>query len=460
MMLAAGDSQTPIIESRDELVSHIEQGEKPKADWRIGTEHEKIPFYRSGLRPVPYEGPAGIRALLEGLSSRFGWRPAYDKDNIIALEDPSCELGGSITLEPGGQFELSGAPLQTIFQTCEEVGGHLRQVREIADPLGVAFLGLGFSPLWTLDETPRMPKSRYGIMTAYMPKVGKLGLDMMYRSATVQVNLDFSSEPDMVKKLRVSLALQPIAAALFANSPFTEGKPNGYLSFRSAVWLDTDAARSGMLPFAFEDGMGYERYVDYALDVPMYFVRRNKQYIDVAGQSFRDFMEGKLPQLAGEKPTLSDWADHLTTIFPEVRLKRYLEMRGADSGPWRSLCALPAYWTGLLYDQPTLDAAYDFVKDWTAEERQTLRNEVPRLALKTPFRGGTVLDIARTTIELAAAGLKARGHNDLVSGDESIFLEPLADIVRSGKTAAESLLESYHGKWGGDVSPVFTENAY
>ncbi len=456
----AGDSQTPIIESRDELVSHIEQGEKPKADWRIGTEHEKIPFYRSGLRPVPYEGPAGIRALLEGLSGRFGWRPAYDKENIIALEDPSCELGGSITLEPGGQFELSGAPLQTIFQTCEEVGGHLKQVREIADPLGVAFLGLGFSPLWTLDETPRMPKSRYGIMTAYMPKVGKLGLDMMYRSATVQVNLDFSSEPDMVKKLRVSLALQPIAAALFANSPFTEGKPNGYMSFRSAVWLDTDAARSGMLPFAFEDGMGYERYVDYALDVPMYFVRRNKQYIDVAGQSFRDFMKGKLPQLAGEKPTLSDWADHLTTIFPEVRLKRYLEMRGADSGPWGILCALPAFWTGLLYDQQTLDAAYDLVKDWTAEERQALRNEVPRLALKTPFRGGSVLDIARVTVDLAAAGLKARGHDDLVSGDERIFLEPLAEIVRSGKTAAESLLESYRGKWGGDVSPVFTENAY
>jgi glutamate--cysteine ligase len=460
MMLAHGDTQAPIIESRDELVAYIEQGAKPKAEWRIGTEHEKFPFSRDGLRPVPYEGPAGIRALLEGMAARFAWRPVYDKEHIIALEDPSCELGGSITLEPGGQFELSGAPLQTVFQTCEEVGRHLAQVREIADPLGLSFLGLGFSPLWTREETPRMPKSRYGIMTAYMPKVGKLGLDMMYRSATVQVNLDFAGEADMVKKLRVSLALQPVAAALFANSPFTEGKPNGYLSFRSAVWLDTDPARTGMLPFAFEDGMSYERYVDYALDVPMYFVRRNKAYIDLTGASFRDFLEGRLPQLPGEKPTVTDWADHLTTLFPEVRLKRFLEMRGADSGPSRSLCALPAFWTGLLYDESALSAAYDLVKDWTAEERQNLRNEVPRLALNTPFRNGTVLDIARAAVNLAAAGLKARGHSDLLRGDEGVLLEPLAEIVARGKTAAEDLLDRYHAKWGGDVRPVFTENAY
>ncbi len=461
-MLATGhENQAPIVESRDELVAHIEQGAKPKSEWRIGTEHEKIPFYRDGLRPVPYEGPAGISALLHGMAERVGWRPVYDKGNVIALEDPSYDLGGSITLEPGGQFELSGAPLQTIFQTCEEVNRHLRKVREVADPLGISFLGVGFSPLWTLAETPKMPKSRYAIMTAYMPKVGKLGLDMMYRSATVQVNLDFGTEADMVKKLRVSLALQPIAAALFANSPFTEGKPNGYLSFRSHIWLDTDNARAGMLPFAFEDGMSYERYVDYALDVPMYFVRRGKDYIDVAGSSFRDFMEGRLPQLPGEKPTIGDWADHLTTIFPEVRLKRYLEMRGADSGPWRSLCALPAFWTGLLYDQSSLDAAYDLIKDWTAEERQQLRNDaVPRHALHTPFRQGTVLDVARIVLNLATAGLKARAHHDLVSGDESLFLEPLAAIVDRGETAAERLLARYHGEWGGDVRPVFIENAY
>ncbi|MGO9485126.1 MAG: glutamate--cysteine ligase [Rhodomicrobium sp.] len=459
-MAASGETKLPPIESRDELVTYIEQGEKPKAQWRIGTEHEKFPFYRDGLRPVPYEGPAGIRALLEGMAERSGWRPVYDMEHVIALEDPHCALGGSITLEPGGQFELSGAPLQTIFQTCEELAKHLTLVREVAGPLGISFLGLGFSPLWTLAETPRMPKSRYGIMTRYMPKVGSLGLDMMYRSATVQVNLDFGDEADMVKKLRVSLAFQPVAAALFANSPFTEGKPNGYLSFRSAIWLDTDPARTGMLPFAFEDGMGYERYVDYALDVPMYFVQRNKRYIDTAGASFRDFLAGRLPQLPGEKPTLSDWADHLTTLFPEVRLKRFLEMRGADSGPHLSLCALPAFWTGLLYDQASLDAAYDLIKDWTAEERQQLRNEVPRLALGTPFRKGTVLDVARQAFELAGAGLKARGYSDLVTGDESIFIEPLAGIVENGKTLAERLLERYHGEWGGDVRPVFVESAY
>jgi glutamate--cysteine ligase len=450
----------PPIESRDQLVAYIAQGEKPEAHWRIGTEHEKFPFYRDGLRPVPYEGLAGIQALLEGMAARFGWRPVYDKEHIIALEDPSCALGGSITLEPGGQFELSGAPLQTLFQTCEEVGRHLKQVREIADPLGISFLGLGFSPLWTLAETPRMPKSRYGIMTAYMPKVGKHGLDMMYRSATVQVNLDFADEADMVKKLRVSLALQPIAAALFANSPFTEGKLNGYLSFRSAIWLDTDPDRTGMLPFAFEEGMGYERYVDYALDVPMYFVIRNKKYIDATGSSFRDFLAGRLPQLPGERPTLADWADHLTTLFPEVRLKRYLEMRGADCGPWRNLCALPAFWTGLLYSKASLDAAYELIKDWTAEERQQLRNEVPRAGLKTPFRGGTVLDLARSAVNMAAAGLKARGHSDLVSGDESIFLGPLFEILARKQTDADRLLERYHGEWGGDVRPVFNDSAY
>jgi glutamate--cysteine ligase len=464
MMLATQDIKAPAIESRDELVAYIEQGAKPKADWRIGTEHEKFPFYREGLRPVPYEGPNGIRALLEGMGERFGWRPGYDKQNIISLEEisagPGAAVGGSITLEPGGQFELSGAPLQTIFQTCEEVGRHLTQVREIADPMGVCFLGLGFSPLWSYAETPHMPKSRYGIMRTYMPKVGKLGLDMMYRSATVQVNLDFSDEADMVKKLRVSLALQPVAAALFANSPFTEGKPNGFLSYRSAVWLDTDSDRTGMLPFAFEEGMGYERYVDYALGVPMYFVRRNKSYIDTSGASFRDFLGGRLPQLPGEKPTLADWGDHLTTLFPEVRLKRFLEMRGADSGPWRTLCALPAFWTGLLYDQKTLDAGYDLIKDWTAEERQTLRNEVPRLGLKTPCRKGTLLDVARIVIRLAAAGLAARGNTDSMSGDESLFIEPLLAIAERGRTAAEDMLERYNGAWGRDVRPVFAESAY
>ncbi|WP_127078470.1 glutamate--cysteine ligase [Rhodomicrobium lacus] len=458
-MLANSD-KAPLIESRDDLVAEISKGEKPKSHWRIGSEHEKIPFYRDTLRPVPYEGDAGISALLHGLAERFGWKPVHDLDKVIALEAPADSSGGSITLEPGGQFELSGAPLKTLFETCEEVGRHLDQVQQIADPLGISFLALGFSPVWTIAETPRMPKSRYKIMTEYMPKVGAYGLDMMYRTATVQVNLDFASEADMVKKMRVSLALQPIATALFANSPFTEGKPNGYLSFRSAVWLDTDNARAGMLPFAFEDGMGYERYVDYALDVPMYFVRRDHKYIDATGQSFRAFLEGKLPQLPGEKPTIEDWADHLTTIFPEVRLKRFLEMRGADSGPWHAtLCVLPALWVGLLYDQAALDAAWDLVKDWTAEERQQLRNDVPRLGLATPFRGGTVRDLASATVRIAEAGLASRAREHGFK-DESSFLKPLHDILESGLTQADVLLRRYHLEWGGDVRPVFTENAY
>ena len=453
------ETDAPIIERHDDLVAYLEKGAKPKSEWRIGTEHEKIPFYRDGLRPVPYEGPAGIEALLNGMAERFGWRRVYDQGKVIALEEPSSGLGGSISLEPGGQYELSGAPLLTVSETCAEVGRHLGQVREIAEPLGISFLALGFSPLWTLAETPRMPKSRYEIMTSYMPKVGKLGLDMMYRTATVQVNLDFASEADMVKKLRVSLALQPIATALFANSPFTEGKPNGYLSYRSAIWLDTDNARSGILPFAFEDGMGFERYVDYALDVPMYFVRRDGKYIYASGQSFRAFLDGKLPQLPGERATIADWADHLTTIFPEVRLKRYLEMRGADSGPWSNLCALPALWTGLLYDESSIDAAWDLVKDWTAADHRHLRNDVPRLALKTPFRQETVLDVARRVLDIAEGGLKARSYSNSFK-DESRFLWPLKEYVERGRCSADDLLERYHGEWGGDVRPVFTENAY
>ena len=452
--------EAPLIESRDDLVAHIAQGAKPKTEWRIGTEHEKFPFYVADRQPVPYEGKRGIAALLRAYARITDWRAEYDGDHIIALSDPCCDLGGSISLEPGGQFELSGAPLRTLFETCEEVNRHLRLVRQAAEPLGIAFLGLGFSPAWRLAETPRMPKSRYAIMSEYMPKVGRHGLDMMYRSATVQVNLDFGDEADMVKKLRVSLALQPIATALFANSPFTEGKTNGYLSFRSAVWLDTDNDRAGMLPFAFEDGMGYERYVDYALDVPMYFVRRDNRYINTAGASFREFLAGRLPQLPGERPTIADWADHLTTIFPEVRLKRYLEMRGADSGPWRTLCALPAFWTGIFYSQASLDAAWDLVKDWTEAERGELRQQVPTTALRTPFRNRTVLDIAREAVAISAAGLAERGHTDLVSGDETTFLEPLYRTLESGETPAERLLRQYRGEWGESVDPVFRENAY
>src|SRR5919197_1380874 len=389
---------TPLT-SRDELVAWLAAGVKPKSEFRIGTEHEKTPFTLEGRQPVPYEGARGIGALLEGMQHLLGWEPIMERGNIIGLYDVTG--GGAISLEPGGQFELSGAPVETVHQTQAELMAHLAQVREIATPLGLGFLGLGMTPSWSRAQMPVMPKGRYKIMTNYMPKVGKYGLDMMYRTCTVQTNLDFSSEADMVKKLRVSLALQPIATAMFANSPFTEGKPNGFVSFRSEIWRDTDPDRSGMLPWAFEPGMGFERYVDYALDVPMYFVKRGERYIDVAGKSFRDLMAGKLPELPAERATISDWANHLTTIFPEVRLKRYLEMRGADAGPRTRLTSLPAFWVGLMYDEASLDAAWDLVKDWTAEERQRLRDEVPKLALRATIRGRTARELAQDCLTIA-----------------------------------------------------------
>lgn len=446
------------IEGRDALVGWIEAGCKPAQSFRIGTEHEKFPFYTRDLSPVPYDGSRGIRALLEGMQGLLGWEPIMEGDHPIGLFDVTG--GGAISLEPGGQFELSGAPLETLHQTCAELHAHLAQVKQIADPLGIRFLGLGMSPLWSLAETPIMPKSRYGIMRAYMPKVGTCGLDMMFRTSTVQVNLDFASEADMIKKMRVSLALQPVATALFANSPFTEGKPNGRLSMRSEIWRDTDNNRAGMLPFAFEDGFGFERYVDYALDVPMYFVKRGDTYHDVSGQSFRDLLEGKLPGLPGVRAAQSDWANHMGTIFPEVRLKRYLEMRGADVGPRPFICAQSAFWVGLLYDQASLDAAWDIAKRWSAEERQALRDDVPKLGFSAEIRGRKVLDLARETLALARAGLARRKRLDARGNDEAHFLDPLDALVANGKSQAEMLLARYRGEWGGTVTPVFEALAY
>jgi glutamate--cysteine ligase len=446
------------IESRDELVAWFEAGNKPKDQFRVGTEHEKFPFTVDGHRPVPYAGPRGIRALLEGMHNLLGWEPIMEGDNIIGMFDVTG--GGAISLEPGGQFELSGAPLVNVHQTASELMAHLAQVREVAKPLGIGFLGLGMTPNWTRAEIPMMPKGRYKIMTAYMPKVGTLGLDMMYRTCTVQANLDFSSEADMVKKLRVSLALQPIATALFANSPFTEGKPNGFLSFRSHIWTDTDNARAGMLPFAFEDGMGFDRYVDYALDVPMYFIKRGDKYIDVSGKSFKDFFAGKLDALPGERPTISDWANHLSTIFPEVRLKRYLEMRGADCGPWRRLPSFSAYWVGLLYDDDVLNACWDMVKDWTAEQRQKLRDEVPVHGFRAEIGSRNVFTLAQETLRLAARGLQQRGQLDRNGRDETRYLRPLEESIARGITPAEELLEKYFNDWNSSVEPIFDEYAY
>ncbi|MGL4396340.1 MAG: glutamate--cysteine ligase [Hyphomicrobium sp.] len=454
-------AESPPIESLGELVAWIAAGEKPKADWRIGTEHEKFVFRTITLEPVPYHGPAGIRALMEQLMARYGWQPILEGENIIALKRPEGEIGaGTISLEPGGQFELSGAPLETLHQTHEETNRHLREVIDVGEDLGIGFLGVGFSPRWRLDEIPTMPKQRYGVMTKYMPQVGSRGLDMMYRTATIQVNLDFESEADMVKKLRVSLALQPLATALFASSPFTEGKPNGFQSMRSEVWRDTDKRRTGMLPFVFESGMGYQRYVDYALDVPMYFVYRNGRYIDVAGASFRDFLAGKLPGLEGMRATIDDWSDHLTTLFPEVRLKRFLEMRGADGGRWSTITALSAFWTGILYDAGALDAAWRLVSDWTDAEREELRNAVPVGGLRTPFRATTAGELTREALRISRAGLKARQRINAKSQDETIYLAPLESIAGSGRTVADQLLDRYNGPWGHDIDHMFEEFAF
>jgi glutamate--cysteine ligase len=452
---------SPPVGSFDDLVAWIAAGSKPKQRWRIGTEHEKFLFHTETLGPVPYAGPQGVRSLMEGLITGYGWIPIMEGDNIIALKRPSGEVnGGTISLEPGGQFELSGAPLQTVHELGAETQLHLDQVRAVGDTLGIGFLGVGFSPNWRFDQTPRMPKQRYGVMSRYMPVVGSRGLDMMYRTATIQVNLDFADEADMVKKLRVSLALQPIATAIFACSPFAERKPNGFLSLRSEVWRHTDAARTGMLPFAFEPGMGFERYAAYALDVPMYFVYRDGRYIDVAGASFRDFLEGRLLALPGERPTLDDWSDHLTTLFPEVRLKQFLEMRGADGGRWRRICAVAAFWTGLLYDSQALEAAWDLVRPWSAAERQALRNLVPRLALAAPIHGTTALQIARQATVLSHAGLARRARLNGKGQDETIFLEPVQAIVEAGLTPAQEMLERYETVWGRSTDPLFTEFAF
>lgn len=443
------------LTDRRVLVEYLASGGKPPADWRIGTEHEKFGFRLDDLRPPTWDGPRGIEALLRGLT-RFGWEPYEENGKLIALS----KAGASVTLEPAGQLELSGAMLENIHQTCCETMLHLREVKTVGDELGIGFLGMGFQPKWRRDEMPWMPKGRYKIMREYMPKRGNLGLDMMTRTCTVQVNLDFLDEADMVKKFRVSLALQPIATALFADSPFTDGKPNGYLSYRSHIWTDTDPDRTGMLDFVFEDGFGFERYVDYLLDVPMYFSYRDGQYLDLSGRSFRKFLRGELDELPGQLPTMRDWADHMTTAFPEVRLKKYLEMRGADGGPWNRLCALPAFWTGLLYDDAALDAAWDLVKDFSTAERHALRDGVPKHALKLPFRGRTVRELAIEALKISGQGLARRNRLNASGASEAVFLEPLLEFAMANETPAERKLALFHVAWGGKVDPVFTEFAY
>ncbi|MDP3908161.1 glutamate--cysteine ligase [Novosphingobium sp.] len=447
------DRNDPVIENSAQLIAPMIKGEKPRERWRIGTEHEKLVFARGDHHAPSYEEPGGIRDMLKSLED-FGWEPVLEGGNVIAL----AGADGGISLEPAGQLELSGAPLENLHQTCAETGRHLDQVKAIGERTGTGFLGLGMWPDKTRAELPIMPKGRYDIMLRHMPRVGTMGLDMMLRTCTIQVNLDYSSEADMVQKFRTSLALQPLATALFANSPFTEGKPNGFLSYRSHIWSDTDPARTGMLPFVFEDGFGYERYAEYMLDVPMYFVYRDGKYIDAAGQSFRDFLDGKLPALPGERPTASDWIDHLSTAFPEVRLKSFLEMRGADGGPWSRICALPALWVGLLYDQTALDAAWDLVKGWDMDGREALRSAVPKLGLDAPLPGGGKLkDIAAEVLAISRSGLAARAQFNKAGDNECAFLNPLDEIVASGKVPAQRLLDKFHGEWNGDLSRVYEE---
>lgn len=446
----------PIIRSAHDLLDVFVRGEKPQDAWRIGTEHEKF-VYRTADHHAPgYDEQGGIRDLLAGLE-RFGWRPVREGNTVIALAGDD----GSVSLEPAGQFELSGAPLENLHQTCAETGRHLKQVKEVGAELGLGFLGLGLWPDKTRADLPTMPKGRYKIMLDHMPRVGSMGLDMMKRTCTIQTNLDYSSEADMVQKFRVSLALQPLATALFANSPFLEGKPNGFLSYRSHIWTDTDPHRTGMLPFVFDQGFGYERYAQYMLQVPMYFVYRDGAYVDAAGLDFRDFIDGKLGVRPGERPTQGDWVDHLSTAFPEVRLKSFLEMRGADGGPWSTICALPALWVGLLYDQTALDAAWDLVKGWSIAEQQQLRDDVPRLALDARAPGGRRLgDVAREVLAIADAGLKSRARLNGAGDSEQGFLAPLHEIVATGKVPAQRMLDKYHGEWGGDLSRVYGEYSF
>lgn len=457
-MSNAFETSSEPIEDIQQLIDDLAAGCKPQEDWRIGTEHEKFVFCTKTLELVPYEGAGGIAAIFRAFEA-YGWQPLREQEDgpVIAMRHAD---GASLSLEPGGQFELSGAPLANLHETCAETSTHLRQCREIAHDFGLSFLGLGFNPKTRREDVPWMPKSRYQIMRDYMPKTGKLGLDMMTRTATVQVNLDFADEADMIRKFRVSLALQPIAVALFANSPFTEGQPNGYQSYRSHIWTDTDPQRTGDLPFVFEEDFGFARYVDYMLDVPMYFIRRDGRYIDCTGQSFRAFMQGRLPALPGARPTLSDWTDHLSTAFPEVRLKRFLEMRGADAGPWAYLCALPGFWVGLLYDKQALAEAESLIADWTAQERDALRQGVPQSGLHLPFRGGRVREVAHEAVRIAMGGLARRRYRDQWGQDETQYIAILDRIAETGRSLADELLDHFHGSWQGDIDQLIEAYRY
>ena len=433
------------IEDFAQLAELLASGSKPKSEWRIGTEHEKFGWLTDRRLPLPYAGPRSISALFAGLETRFGWTPIAEGDNIIGM----TRDGANISLEPGGQFELSGAALSDMHQVAAELQTHLTEVHQLADPMGVKFMGIGAAPEWSAAQMPVMPKGRYRLMTDYMGRVGTHGTQMMYRTCTVQVNLDYASEADMVKKLRVALALQPVATALFASSPFFDGKLNGHKSWRSRIWRGLDNSRTGMLPFAFDGDFGFQAYVDWVLDVPMYFVYRDGHYINALGQSFRDFLKGELPALPGEKPTLSDWADHMTTVFPEARVKKYIEMRGADCGDQAHINALPAFWVGLMYDQTALDAAWDLVKNLDTAAREGLRVAASVDGLQAQAEGVKLLDLARAAVGLSHAGLAARGLG------EERYLAPLVQSLVLEQTQADRWLRLYRTDWAGDLGRIY-----
>jgi glutamate--cysteine ligase len=424
--------QTPLT-SVSELSAYLATGPRPADQFRLGTEHEKFGFFRADHSPVPYEGEAGIGAILTAMQERLDWEPIMDGGNIIGLGEQSGM--GAISIEPGGQFELSGAPLETLHQTSAETEAHMALVKEITEPMGISFLGMGGSPKWTRAETPRMPKSRYNIMTNYMPKVGTKGLDMMYRTSTIQVNLDFSSEEDMAQKMRVSMKLQSVATALFAASPFTDGTPNGLQSWRGEIWRDTDNRRAGTLPFVFKPDFGYLDYVEWALDVPMYFIVRDGKYHDCTHVTFRQFMNGALKgEVADWAPNLGDWTNHIS--------------------------ALPAFWVGLLYDQTALNDADALTADWTFEDVIAMRDAVPAQGFDARIAGRSVLDVAREALRISRAGLKARGRLNAAGEDETKFLAPVDAIAASGRTIASEMLARYHGEWNGSVEPIFEAYQY
>ena len=452
-----GDA-TPITSPR-QLADYLAVGSKPREEWGIGTEHEKFGFRLKDLKAPPYEPsdgqPGSIRDLLHGLEA-YDATPITDRGNTIGLK----QGGASVSLEPAGQLELSGGIAATLHETAAEFETHYQQVRAVSRGLDLGFAPLGFHPLARREDMPWMPKGRYAIMRRYMPLVGSMGLDMMTRTCTVQVNLDFASEQDMVQKLRVSLLLQPLATALFANSPFTEGQENGFMSYRAHVWTDTDNQRSGIPPVMLAPDFGFERYAEWLIDhVPMYFVYRDGQYIDVAGASFRDFMNAKVPALKGITATIGDFADHMTTAFTDVRVKRFLEMRGADSGRAEMMIAQSALWVGLLYDAAALAAATSLVAKLGWEDVMTLRSAVPRQGLGTPFGKGTLRDLAREVVAIAADGLRARYQRDINGNDESIHLAPLYQIADGGPVQSEYWLERNRTVWKGKIGKILTEAA-